>query len=59
MLVRREKALVHRGLKFPPGNWIAPPGSNRSGGGGDEAAGASDVEGRFRRPGKSCRPNVQ
>jgi hypothetical protein len=24
----------------PPGNWIAPPGSNRSGGGGNKAAGA-------------------
>jgi hypothetical protein len=25
----------------PPGNWIAPPGSNRSGGGGNKGAGAS------------------
>ena len=31
--------------KDPPGNWIAPPGSNWSGGGGNKAAGASDVEG--------------
>ena len=54
--VRRVKALVHRGLKVPPGNWFAPPGSNRSGSGGNEAAGASDVEGRFRRLGESCRP---
>ena len=34
--MRREKALVHSGRKDPPGNWIAPPGSNRSGGGGNE-----------------------
>jgi hypothetical protein len=43
--VRREKALVHSGNEDPPGNWIAPPGSNRSGG-GDKAAEASGVEGR-------------
>ena len=31
-LASREKALVHRGMKDPPGYWIAPPGrSNRSG----------------------------
>jgi len=35
------------GEKVPPGNWIAPPGSNRSGGGGDKAAEASGVEGRI------------
>jgi hypothetical protein len=33
-------------VQVPPGNWIAPPGSNRSSGRGDEAAGASGVEGR-------------
>jgi hypothetical protein len=33
-------------VKFPPGNWFAPPGSNRSSRGGNEAAGASGVEGR-------------
>jgi hypothetical protein len=38
----------------PPGNWIAPPGSNRSGGGGNKAAGASGVEGRIRRLGESA-----
>jgi len=48
MLVRRVKALVYRGLKVPPGNWFAPPGSNRSGSGGNEAAGASGVEGRLK-----------
>ncbi len=38
------------GLKreeIPPVNWIAPPGSNRSGGVGDKTAGASRVEGNF------------
>jgi hypothetical protein len=56
--VRREKALVHSGMKGPPGNWIAPPGSNWSGGGGNKAAGASDVEGRIRRLGESAGCNA-
>ena len=30
-------------VQVPPGNWIAPPGSNRSGGGGNEAVGAFRV----------------
>ena len=30
----------------PPGNWFAPPGSNRSSSGGNEAAEASGVKGR-------------
>ena len=38
-MVRRIKALLYRGLKVPPGNWFAPPGRNRSGSGGNEAAG--------------------
>ncbi len=33
-------------VQVPPGNWIAPPGSNRSGGEGNEAVGAFGVEGR-------------
>ncbi len=32
-------------VRVPPGNWIAPPGSNRSGGSGDEAVGAAPVAG--------------
>jgi hypothetical protein len=56
--VRREKALVHSGRKDEPGNWIAPPGSNRSGGGGNKAAGASGVEGRIRRLGESVGRNA-
>ena len=35
--MRREKALVHSGGESRPGNWFAPPGSNRSSGGGNEA----------------------
>src|ERR1035437_7434295 len=31
----------------PPGNWFVPPGNNRSGGGGNKAVGAFDVEGRL------------
>jgi hypothetical protein len=42
-------------MKGPPGNWIAPPGSNRSSGGGNKAVGASGVEGRVRRLGESRR----
>ena len=33
-------------VQLPPGNWFAPPGSNRSGSGGNEAVGAFDGEGR-------------
>jgi len=46
------------GKKDPPGNWIAPPGSNWSGGGGNKTAGASDVEGRTRRLGESAGRNA-
>ena len=34
-------------VKVPPENWFAPLGSNRSGGRGNEAVGASGVEGRI------------
>ena len=34
-------------VQVPPGNWFAPPGSNRSSGGGNEAAEAFDVKGRY------------
>ena len=33
-------------VRIPPGSWIAPPGSNRSSSGGNEAAEASGVESR-------------
>jgi len=32
-------------VQLPPGNWFVPPGSNQSGGGGNEAVGASGGEG--------------
>jgi hypothetical protein len=34
-------------VKVPPENWFVPLGSNRSGGGGNKAVGASGVEGHF------------
>ena len=37
--------MVHSGSN-PPGNWFAPPGSNRSSSGGNETAEASGAEGR-------------
>ena len=37
-------------VRSPPGNWVAPAGSNRSGGGGNEAAGAFDGKGPFSGP---------
>ena len=33
-------------VRIPPGNWFAPPGSNRSSSGGNETAEAFDVKGR-------------
>ena len=32
-------------VEFPPGNWFAPPGRNRSGGEGNQTVGAFGVEG--------------
>jgi hypothetical protein len=45
-------------VQIPPGNWFAPPGSNRSSSGGNEAAEASAVEGRERRLGKFAGCNI-
>ena len=42
-------------VKLPPGNWFAPSGSNRNGGGGNEAVGAFDVKGRLATR-RACRP---
>ncbi|MGA7245700.1 MAG: hypothetical protein WBX19_21135 [Terracidiphilus sp.] len=33
-------------VRIPPGNWFAPPGSNRSSSGGNETAEAFDLKGR-------------
>ena len=45
-------------VRVPPGNWFAPPGSNRSGGRGNEAVGAFGVEGRIRRLGERAGHNA-
>jgi len=37
--VRREKGAGLQRVQVPPGNWFAPPGSNRNGSGGNEAVG--------------------
>jgi hypothetical protein len=42
-------------VRFPPGNWIAPAGSNRSGGGGNEAVEAFDAKDRLAVP-RASRP---
>jgi hypothetical protein len=59
MVLEKDQLAINRGytcavkgvgslrVKVPPGNWFAPPGSNRSGGEGNEAVGASGVEGRI------------
>ena len=39
-IVRSEKVLGLQWVQFPPGNWVAPAGSYRSGGGGNETGGA-------------------
>ena len=43
--VRREKVLFLQWVKLPPGNWVAPAGSYRSGGGGNETVGAFETDG--------------
>ena len=45
-IVRREKVWFSSGCKSHPANWVAPSGSYRSGGGGNEAAGAFEKTGR-------------
>ena len=42
-LVRREKAAFPSGCKSRPANSVAPAGSSRSGGGGNEAVGAFET----------------
>ena len=44
--VRRGKARISSGCNSRPATWVAPAGSNRSGGGGNETAGATDAKGR-------------
>ena len=45
--VRRGKAWIFSGCKSRPATLVAPAGSNRSGGGGNETAGAFDAKGRL------------
>src|SRR5208337_3928654 len=42
--VRREKVLGLQWVQFPPGNWVAPAGSYRSGVGGNETVGAFETD---------------
>jgi hypothetical protein len=50
-MVKKVYAVKRRGFssgsESRPANWDVPAGSNRSGGGGNEAAEASGVEGHF------------
>jgi len=43
-------------VRIPPGNWVAPAGSNRSGHGGDEMAEALRCRGSPRVTRRACRP---
>ena len=45
--MRREKAWIFSGCKSRPATLVAPAGSNRSGGGGNETAEAFDAKGRL------------
>src|SRR5208337_4083980 len=42
--VRREKVLGLQWVQFPSGNWVAPAGSYRSGGGGNKTVGAFETD---------------
>ena len=43
------KGVVLQWVQFPPGNWVAPAGSYRSGGGGNETVGAFEKDVSLRR----------
>ena len=47
--VRREKGVGLQWVQFPPGNWVAPAGSYRGGGGGNEIVGAFETDVSLRR----------
>jgi len=42
--VRREKGVGLQWVQFPPGNWVAPAGSYRGGGGDNETVGAFEKD---------------
>jgi hypothetical protein len=46
-------------VQVPPGNWVAPAGSNRSGSGGNETAEAFGARGRLGRPREQTGRNVR
>jgi hypothetical protein len=46
-------------VQVPPGNWVAPAGSNRSGSGGNETAEAFGARGRFGRPCEQAGRNMR
>ena len=57
-LLSKQCAVKGAGLQrvqLPPGNWFAPPGSNRGGSGGNKAVGALGVKGREATP-RAYRP---
>ena len=43
-IVRREEGVGLQWVQFPPGNWVAPAGSYRGGGGGNEIVGAFETD---------------
>jgi hypothetical protein len=45
--VRRVEGVGLQWVQIPPGNWVAPAGSYRSGGGGNETVGAFETVCRF------------
>jgi len=57
-MVRREKACVFSGCNSHPAT-IAPAGSNRNGGGGNEAVEAFDGKGRLGRPREQAGRNMR
>src|SRR4051812_23827148 len=62
ILVRRDKVRISSGCKSHPANSVAPAGSYRSGGGGNEAVGAFVKTGRSSDPASSqavTRVNVE
>src|SRR5215471_7137080 len=57
---RKRDFVLHDRVRAPrlypdPGNWFAPPGSNRNDDVGNEAVGAFDGKGREATP-RACRP---
>src|SRR3954469_21878499 len=46
-------------VQFPPGNWVAPAGSYRSGGGGNKTVGAFETDGPQWRLGEPAGRNTR